>query len=423
MPISRGPAKRPATAIVIGNGLVGLCTAIDLQQRGVVTRLVAPDVPWRGASWGNAGHIAVEQIEPHASLAALGSMPRRLFALGGPVAFPPGDIRSWFPFSLRLLRASTPTRFHRGTAALRSTLATAVPAWKRLLNAAGARALLRLDGHFIVWERESTARRGMAHWLGADTGTASTRPATTMEMAALQSLTSSNLAGAARVEGSGQIADMTTLGSRLHEHFQRCGGNRVAGRVTRIAPDADGGRAALDTGETLSADIIVVAAGAASRDLLATLGLDAPLIAERGYHIQSDAADWPADLPPVVFEDRSMIVTRFASSIRAASFVEFSTIDSPPDPRKWIMLRNHVARLGLPFNTPISEWVGARPTLPDYLPAIGRDIARPWLAYAFGHQHLGVTLAATTGEAIGALLCGDAPSFDFDPFSLARFGR
>ncbi|WP_083500553.1 FAD-dependent oxidoreductase [Sphingomonas endophytica] len=142
-------------------------------------------------------------------------------------------------------------------------------------------------------------------------------------------------------------------------------------------------------------------------------------IGNSGYHIEGDPGDWPADVPPVVFEDRSMIVTRFAHRLRAASIVEFATADMAPDPRKWARLRAHVAALGLSLREPLEPWMGARPTLPDYLPALGR---RGALAYAFGHQHLGLTLSATSGEALAALL-HDAPlPFDLSPFDLARFG-
>jgi glycine/D-amino acid oxidase-like deaminating enzyme len=120
-----------------------------------------------------------------------------------------------------------------------------------------------------------------------------------------------------------------------------------------------------------------------------------------------------------VFEDRAMIVTRFAGRLRAASIVEFARLDTPPDPRKWTRLRAHVAALGLSLHAPIAPWMGARPTLPDYLPAIGR---RGAVAYAFGHQHLGLTLAATSGEALAALLHGQASAFDLSPFDLTRFG-
>ena len=94
----------------------------------------------------------------------------------------------------------------------------------------------------------------------------------------------------------------------------------------------------------------------------------------------------------------------------------------PAPPRKWARLRDHVAALGLPFALPGEEWIGARPTLPDYLPAIGASTRAANLFYAFGHQHLGLTLGPVTGEAIAALIAGEAPGVDLTPFDVRRFG-
>jgi D-amino-acid dehydrogenase len=126
-------------------------------------------------------------------------------------------------------------------------------------------------------------------------------------------------------------------------------------------------------------------------------------------------------MPSILFADRAMFVTRFAHRLRATSFVEFGRAASPPDPRKWRRLRDHARDLNLPFAEPVAEWMGARPTLPDYLPAIGRSARDPRLLYAFGHQHLGLTLAAATGEALAALATGEAPPVALAPFDLQRF--
>ncbi|MEH3104137.1 MAG: FAD-binding oxidoreductase [Sphingomonas phyllosphaerae] len=407
------------TAIVVGDGVVALNVALALQRRGTQVTIVAPDAPWRGASWGNAGHIAVEQVEPLASLATVKSVPKRLFSRGGALALPARAIRHWLPFTGRLLRASTPARFAKGKAALSAMLATAIPAWQRVLAEAGASELLRVDGHFIVWETADSAARGRAAWQAADTGTATVRDATRDELAQLARLTTLPIAGALRVEGSGQITDTGALGDALTARFTAAGGARVYGSARSVIERAGGVRVTLDEGAPLDADVVVVAAGAASAPLVAPLGLRAPLIAERGYHIEGDPGDWPVDQPPVVFEDRAMIVTRFAERLRAASIVEFAAIATPADPRKWARLRAHVAALGLPLQEPVAPWMGARPTLPDYLPAIGR---RGAVAYAFGHQHLGLTLSATSGEALAALLHDETPAYDLTPFDLARFG-
>lgn len=414
--------RSPRSALVIGAGVVGTACALNLQLRGVSTRLIDPVSVRRAASWGNAGHIAVEQVEPLASPATLLSVPRRLFWRGGALGLPFRDLGVWLPFALRMTAASGPARHERGRAALSSALATAVEAWGRLLTEADARELLREQGHFVVWESAASAAAGRAAWRRADTGTATLRDVTAEEMQALQDLVKRPLAGGVRFLGSAQIADLGDMAAALTRRFEQAGGRQVCARAEAI--QADGGAASLrlQGGDVLDADALVVAAGVGSAPLLEPLGHRAPIIAERGYHIQSEGGDWPADLPPVVFEDRSLIVTRFRSGLRAASFVEFGREGSPADPRKWARLRDHARVLGLPFAEAATEWMGARPTLPDYLPAIGRSRRADNLFYAFGHQHLGLTLAATTGEAVAAMVVGEAPRFDLTPFDIERFG-
>jgi D-amino-acid dehydrogenase len=410
-------------ALVIGGGIVGLSCAIELLGRGMPVTVVSAAHMRGTASWGNAGHIAIEQVAPLASIATIRDAPRRLFSRGGPLSLPLGEIPTWLPFSVRLLAAARPAIFKKGQAALESALAEAVPAWRRLLAKANASDLLLERGHYILWEHERGTHQGLSTLSHAAIGTAKVREITFDEQTRLQSLVKQRLSAGARFTGSGQIADQDALADALEATFMRLGGTRITttARGLRRRPDGNAD-VLLQSGEAIPARVVIVAAGAASGVLLRSLRHRVPIIAERGYHIQAPA-DWPADMPPVVFEDRSMIVTRFRERLRAASFVEFARIATPSDPRKWARLEAHCAALGIRFTGPIERWMGARPTLPDYLPAIGRSAAASNLFYAFGHQHLGLTLGPVTGEAIGALVTGDGSSFDLAPFDLERFGR
>jgi len=413
--------QMPTDAVVIGGGLVGLSCALNLQQQGIRATLVDPAVMPRPASWGNAGHLATEQVEPLASSKTLRSFPRRLFSRGGALSLPPRDLSVWLPFALRLIRSSTPARFTAGTAALSSLLRVAIPAWQRLAKAARVEHLIAEDGHFVVWESPAGAAAGRAAWTQTAKGTASFRDATTEEIAALAAQIAAPIAGAIRFQGTGQVLDPGDLADGLSAALVRSGGSVRTAHVRKLVTKGSTAAAMLDDGQLLHADLLVIAGGVASATLLQPLGYRVPIIAERGYHIQAANTDWPLGLPPVVFEERSMIVTRFRSGLRAASFVEFGRAQSPADPRKWARLRSHVAALGLHFNDPCSEWLGARPTLPDYLPAIGRSRRVHNLLYAFGHQHLGLTLAAVSGELIASLARGESSGIDVTPFDLERF--
>jgi D-amino-acid dehydrogenase len=384
-----------------------------LLRAGHKVTVLEPCTTREAASWGNAGHIATEQVAPLASGASLRSAWGRRFAVGGALDLPMRGARAWLPFALRFLSAARPDRFRAGSDALRALLAESLPAWQR---APWASALVETEGHFVIWSDPAKAAAGKAAWHAADIGTASVGDAAPEDVARLQRLTSVPIAGAVRFAGTGQVTDLTRLAGALEQDIVRFGGQiiREAGTLT-----VEHGWAHVPGHD---ADLVLIAAGVGSKQLIERAGHRAPIIAERGYHIRAAADDWPADLPPIVFEDRSMIVTRYANTVQAASFVELASPDAPPDPRKWERLERHVAALGLPMRAPFTRWMGARPTLPDYLPAIGRSRRASNLLYAFGHQHLGLTLAPITAELVTALVNGSPPHIDLTPFDLERFG-
>jgi D-amino-acid dehydrogenase len=296
-----------------------------------------------------------------------------------------------------------------------------LPAWQRLAASTDTSALLADDGHYLVWETEARAKAGRQQWARSDTGTAGFHELTSQEIGWLSSLIGVEPVDGLRFSGTGRVRDPGELLESLARAFIQSGGEWRRESIAGIELERSRARARLAGGARLDADLIVVAAGVESARLLQPLGHRAPIIAERGYHLQAPSAAWP-DMPPVVFEDRSLIVSRFHSGLRAASFVEFSRTTSPPDPRKWRRLRAHADALRLPFDAEPREWMGVRPTLPDYLPAIGRSRRAGNLLYAFGHQHLGLTLAAITAELIGDLATDAPPTVDLAPFDLRRFG-
>ncbi|MGA1799059.1 FAD-dependent oxidoreductase [Sphingomonas sp. 4RDLI-65] len=401
---------------IVGGGVVGLSCAAALLDRGYGVSVFERDTDYNAASWGNAGHIAVEQVEPLASPAALRSVPKRLFSAGGALALPLSMAAQWLPFAARLIAASTPAKFIAGTAALTPLLAGAMPAWRDLVRALDATDLLREDGNIVIWDSAASARTGRQRWSQTAIGTARIVDAEPELLDRLGFL-ADPVGGAIRFTGSGQITDLRQLATTLEAAVEARGG-QIVRQAARLVEDAD--RILIPNHDV---DQVLVTAGVRSRALLEPLGYRVPMIAERGYHIRARANGWPADLPPVVFEDRSMIVTQYADCVQAASFVELGEPDGPPDPRKWDRLEHHVRSLGLPIEGPFTRWIGARPTLPDYLPAIGRSTHHVNLAYAFGHQHLGLTLAPVTAMLVAAMLAGETPAVPLAPFDLDRFGK
>ena len=421
---------------MVGGAIVGVTAALALRRAGLAVTLIDPASAskpvWHGgetgpASLGNAGHLAAEQIRPLAHPAMLAKLPGRLFANGGALDCGWRRPSAWMPWAVHA--AARLPRWREAEHALATLLADALPAWTRLADTLDVEALVRADGHLEIWPSVAAARAAERAWRRQGTGTATLRPASDAEHAIASRHLPRHPAHVLWFEKTGQIADPARAIASIGRAFDDAGGRRIASRVHRVVQSSCGGLSVEHdgTGGAIRAPAVLLAAGLGTAPLLHALGHAFPMVAERGYHVEwSHDGAW--DLPPSVFGDRSLIVTRFGDRLRAASFVEFDRADAPPDPRKWARLEDHVRDLGLPVASPFRRWIGARPTLPDYVPAIGPVASVPGLFVAAGHQHLGLTLAPRTAELIADTIgagCGRASTAPPIPAACRpdRFGR
>ncbi len=177
---------------------------------------------------------------------------------------------------------------------------------------------------------------------------------------------------------------------------------------------ADEAAAQLIVGAPLEAEAVVLAAGAWSAGLLRPLGIRVPLTAERGYHLEFDGVS-PLTRP-VCPVSRGFYFTPMQGRLRAAGTVELGGIGAPPSPHRWTRLEEGVRSVFADLPPVSRRWMGLRPSIPDSLPVIG--MARKGLVLAFGHGHLGLTLAPRTADLVLRALGGEAPLAALDP---ARF--
>lgn len=403
---------------VIGGGLIGAASALQLQHAGVRTLLIDPGDARRGASFGNAGHLGPEQVSPWATWGNVAGSAGRAFGFGGALDFRWRDVGLWGPWSLRFLAACDGRRVVAGQAALSAILREAVPAWKRIAALAGEPGIVRDHGHVVVWMNAARADAGLKAWARTPVGSVRLREWSASKLARYDGVLRARPAAGLFFEGAGQVRDPQHARDAMLAAFQAKGGEIVKGAVARISAE---GRATLASGETREAEALLIAAGAWSGPLMAQLGAHAPLIGERGYHVHSRDHAWPEDLPTTIFEERSMVISRFTSGLRATSFLEFGDPSAAPDARKWARLEAHIRDLGVRFAARPERWHGPRPTLPDYVPAIGRLARAPKVFYAFGHAHLGLTMCAITSELVLALAQERAPALDIAPYRIERF--
>ena len=407
--------------LVVGAGVVGLACAFRIAREGRRVTLVDRAEPGRGTSFGNAGHIATEQVFPLASPAVVRGALRYLLDPESPLRIRPAYALSILPWLARFAWAARRSAFERGVAALSALQASAAADLARLLEDAGERSLLHLDGHLVIVEgaasvprAEAEAALAAAHGIPVEWISAEETRGFAPEIAV-------PLQGAWRYRATGHVDDPFAVSRALEAAFRAAGGEVVQAEVVSIESGAQGFTARSREGPSLAGRQVVLACGAWSRPLARSVGFAVPLDTERGYHVTLPRA-FPSFRIPVASFDRKAIMTPMTSGLRMTGTVEFGGLELPPDPGRFAMLERNLRALvpSLPREG-MTTWMGYRPSLPDHLPVIGRAPDGRELYFAFGHQHLGLTLAGVTARIIADVVAGRDPGIDLAPFRVDRF--
>lgn len=406
--------------VVVGAGIIGVACALQLARLGRHVVVVDQQAPGRGASYGNAGHLATEQVFPIADVSILKRLPGMLLDPMGPLRLDWKYLPHALPWFLRLLWNLRPASHQRTVAGIRTLNEGSLGAWQRLLHSIGRPQLLREDGSLLVFEQadsrpalEALQRRmqqqqvPVAFWSGD-----------AIRQAAPQ--LSEHLQGGLFFPGTGHFIDPYHVVCELVQAAKAQGVQFLQREVKDARLEEHGVSLTTDQG-ALSARQVLIACGAHSAKLTAALtGKKIPLDTERGYHLMLPHEQHRLPFAVTSLE-RKFIMTPMTDGLRLAGTVEFAGLDRPPNmQRAWQL---HRLSKGL-FRDDLSArdatpWMGFRPSLPDSLPIIDR-VCEGKVLLAFGHQHLGLTQAAVTAEMVRELAGKDQVQ-SLTPYRLDRF--
>ncbi|MBY4675885.1 NAD(P)/FAD-dependent oxidoreductase [Marinobacterium arenosum] len=423
-PGSAASATPGATTLaVVGAGVVGLCTALQAQRQGYQVTLIDRDRPGlSGASFGNAGYLATELIDPLSTAKTLRAAPRMWLDPNGPLALPLGYLHRILPWLARFMLAARPQNAARSRQALLQLNRAALPAWQRCLDDIGAREQLLPSGYLLVWESADKLADAQDHAEYLKQWGIRTELVRGQRLAELEPELAPQLSHALYFPDAQQVREPYQLCRQLFAAFQQRGGCFVEQPVEAIRPGER--RVTVQTSaQSLEFNQAIICAGAWSRKLLKGVGIEVPLEAERGYHLTVESG--PARLNrPIGSAERRFVISPLASGLRVVGMTELGGLKLKPFRRRFAALRHH-SRALLPSlkgsSATVSEWMGHRPTLPDSLPVIDRHPKHPRLLFAFGNQHLGLTQAAISAELVVSLLANTEPPIEPAPFRVDRF--
>lgn len=407
-----------AEIAVVGGGVVGLACALRLARAGHEVVLVEPGEPGMGASYGNAGTIADYAVMPVGTPDVLRNLPALLFDRNSPLAIRRAALLSLAPWLVRFARQSLPRRATANAAAIAALVADAVPLWTELAAEIGGSTILQHRGALYLYDTPAALRAAgadMAARRGLGVAVDLLDPA---GLAALEPGLPP-AAGAAFFPQAVFLSDPGRMVGLLAPAVAAAGVPQLRARAERLLRGPDGVHLS-GPGLHLTARRVVIAAGAHSRPLAAQAGDRVPLDTERGYHLEWDMAE-PLLSRPCCPTARGFYLCPMQGRLRAAGTVELGGLAAPPSPHRLERLRQGVEAIFPGLGAPARSWMGFRPSLPDSLPVIGPSQAGAEVIHAYGHGHIGLTLAPVTARLVESVVAGRAPDRDMAPLRPGRF--
>lgn len=403
---------------VIGAGVVGLSIAEALLAEGHEVTLVDPNAPGMGASYGNAGTIADYAVMPVGSPDVLKNLPSLLFDRNSPLAIRRAALPALAPWLMRFAAQSLPGPTARNAAAIAGLLADAAPLWQGLAARIGGEAILQHRGCLYVYESAKAyraAEKDMAFRRSLGISVDLIGPA---DLARMEPGLPAVEGGAAFFPKAVFLSDPGQMVGLLAAHvLQKANFHQT--RADKITRQADG-IIVEGPGLRLHARRVILAAGAHSRALARQAGDRIPLDTERGYHVEWDMAH-PRLTRPACPTSRGFYLCPMTGRLRVAGTVELGGLTAPPSPHRIQKLIEGARAIFPDLPAPSRDWMGFRPSLPDSVPVIGPSAGGAEILHAYGHGHIGLTLAPITALLVADLVAGRSPRRDLTACLPSRF--
>jgi len=408
-------------AIVVGAGVVGLSTALYLRRAGVAVAVIDPLGPAGGASFGNAGMLSPDTAVPIALPGMLKKVPGWLTDPLGPLSVRPSYFPRALPWLLRWIESGRLQRVMAISDAMRTLHRDTLACWQELLGPELYRDLVRPVGQVHVWEGDADSESAQVERQVRERHGIHTEALTADDLRQMFPGIAREITRGLLTPGNGFTVSPQRSVRTLGELFRQEGGELINERAMKLIPSEGGGWMVMTNIANRSADNVVVAAGAWSRQLLDPLGIKVPLETERGYHAMLlDPEVMPS--MPISSKTRAFGITPMEDGLRVAGTVEIAGLDAPPNEQRAKVLVQHARRMFPALSgARVRYWMGFRPSTPDSLPILGPAARHPGLHFAFGHGHFGMTGGPPSGRLVARLITGQPTGIDPAAYSAQRF--
>ena len=408
---------------VVGAGIQGVCIGLQLIKKGIPVTIFDRHDPlssnFQAASYGNAGHFSPYAVLQFNRPDVLYDVPKMLFSSYGPLALKWNYVPKLIPWFFNYLKNFNKKKMLHTAKYMHQILNLSNDAYEEIFKEIDVSNLVDKKGIIYVWTNKNLKSRELEIKVRNDLGIKQ-KLLTQKEILELEPNLEPVFDAGVIYEDAMHARDPHGILKEIFKLFLKKGGRFIQEDIQSLSQNNSNQTIIKSENKNYEFEKSIIASGAFSKRFTDQLGEQIPLDTERGYHVHFKKMDHLISRP-VIFLDRGFGMTPMNQGLRAVGTVELGGLKNPPSKKRIDYIVNCAKELLPQLKKHEDEWLGFRPTLPDFLPILGPSLKNKNIIYAFGHHHLGWTLGAITGKIISGIAAGEKTNLDLSPYSSKRF--
>ena len=404
---------------IVGAGIQGISNALFLQKKGFDVTIFDRENPGSPvASYGNAGHFS-----PYASLSLnrtdiLLDVPAMLMSSTGPLALKWNYVPKMIPWFMKFIMNTSKNKMMHTAKNMHQILDLALPAYDELFDEVDIEGLVENKGILYIWNDQDLKSRELEINVRKELGVQQ-QLVNKKEIHDLEPNIKPFYHAGVYYPYARHARNPKKILLKFFDLFLKKGGQFKKTEVKSIDFQDEQPILKTDTDQFIF-DKLVIACGAFSKKLTDNLDEKIPLDTERGYHVHFKDCDHLLQRP-VIFSNRGFGITPMEQGLRVVGTVEFGGLKNPLSKSRIKNLINNAKYMLGDLPDHEDEWLGFRPTLPDFLPVMGPSKNHKNVFYCFGHHHLGWTLGPISGKIVSGMIAKENTNLNLAPYSSTRF--
>ena len=408
---------------IIGSGIQGVCTGLQLIKKGIPVTIFDRQDPlsqdFKPASYGNAGHFSPYAVLQLNRPDILFDVPKMLFSSYGPLALKWNYVPKMLNWFFHYLKNCNKKSMMHTAKNMHQILSLSNDAYEEIFQEIDTNGLVEKKGIIYIWTNKNLKSRNLEIKVRDELGIKQ-KLLSQKEVLELEPNLNPVFDAGIIYESAMHARDPHGILKQIFRLFLNRGGKFIQTNIKSIEQSKTDETIIRSDNEEYKFEKSVVASGAFSKQFTDQLGEKIPLDTERGYHVHFKGQERLISRP-VIFLDRGFGMTPMNQGLRAVGTVELGGTENPLSKKRIEYIIRCAKELLPQLGAHEDEWLGFRPTLPDFLPILGPSLKNKNIIYAFGHQHLGWTLGAITGKIVSGIVAGEKTNLDLSPYSSKRF--